>query len=203
MPDKDTAHARSLWLWLDWWFEPRWRALLTWLILVMLDARIIQHFSYNRLERAVTWPIKAINDWIPISLLLGYTPILLSLNIALAMIWFEPLALRFNLWRGIAWLFLRAVPWVIISRFSTNVWESLGVILFFDIAIIIILRGWRSRPWMILICWVLLVGAILWKKTTSMNTPYWVQSAILSACYALPMLYGTQLLVVKRAQGAK
>jgi hypothetical protein len=195
---EDATASVSHRLWLDRWFAPRWRALLTWMLLVAL---------------VVFWRDLMVKYWGRYFAFLGrYSPVALppslywpafDVNLALAWVWFEPFALRLNLRRGVAWVILRLAP-AQMSRYSPFIlWNILPIPYlwceqFWPIlsgaALALVLRGWRTRPWMPILCWALLLAASTPLNKLARVVPGWLACALLALPFAIPLLYGTRLL---------
>jgi hypothetical protein len=115
-PPEDTPFAARLSSWLDWWFTPRWRALLTWVILACLGSELPNFIGGHLFGVVIQGPTDLFNRISPLKVpsYLGYTFTEL-LNDSLPYVWFEPFALRLSLPRSVAWLALRIAPVFILN----------------------------------------------------------------------------------------
>ena len=90
-PSEETQSSR--WQWLDWWFAPRGRALLTWVALAAL-AEWATYYHWKQVKALYHWPIDLMNRFAPTPLPGFIDTIAFCVNISLLSAWFEPLALR-------------------------------------------------------------------------------------------------------------
>jgi hypothetical protein len=203
MPSSDDT-PRSRRRWLDWWFAPRWRALVTWVALTVLmgwagylgvwtirDKMV--DFIFGHLGRAMSTPLP-MRDFA------------LRSNGLMLIFWFEPFALRLNLLRGLAWLVLRIGPYLIeASILWTKIppllrnhhYEVLVPIAIMASSLLMVplLRGSRSRPWMALIGGALVAGVQYYLAIAKfpIGDGLWVLAMTLP--YAAVLIYGTRLLM--------
>jgi hypothetical protein len=127
------------------------------------------------------------------------------ITIALIFVWFQPLLLRLNAWRSIAWLGAFAFA------FTASIWlyqsggDSSGSFLLLAVGLMaalpgVALIGWRSRPWMTLIAGALF-SATFWfiGVHRPFHLPIWLGNRVFIAVlaanipYAALLLYGTDL----------
>ena len=192
----ETSAPPPRWPWLDRWFEPPWRALLTCVGLAMLMGwafdlgadQTIGHgvgFFYEHLARDLHIDL-------PYAWACGYTG-----SMVCVMFWFEPLALRLNLLRGLAWLAVRSVPFVL---FNLNVRHDVALtqaftLLAWSALAVPVLCGWRSRPWVSVIGGALMAGGAYYVETPVFYYEgAWLRIPALSLPYAAVLLYGTRRL---------
>jgi hypothetical protein len=118
-----------------------------------------------------------------------------SNDAALFHFWFEPFVLRLNLPRGLIWIGLRSIPFHVSPRSwdHYSVAMTLGYLSSSALSIIV-LRGWRSRPWVMLIAGILLASVDFCLLEFPTQLGYWFDNAVLSLPYATILLYGTRLL---------
>jgi hypothetical protein len=151
----------SRWPRLDWWFAPRWRALLTWVGMTALMSYVgrlgawtmfldMDQFFFDQVNRALPTPLP------------GRTvTVALVSNIFFLQFWIEPLALRLNLLRGLAWMGLRILPIAGLEAFlhgDITVIRPLNIVACSALNWLV-LSGWRSRPWMAVLGGSLFAGA--------------------------------------------
>jgi hypothetical protein len=199
-PTEDDLPSR--WQRLDWWFAPRWRALLTWVALAMFMQEILRRFwesdghSFG-ISEVIAWPIKQINHRWPNPLSNDFADCAVGANYFFLLSWFEPLALRLNLPRAAGWLAVQASPIIfvaVIVRFVSSNYYLPAVPLALSIAAaanFFVLRGWRTRPWMACIPFVLREGVVIALNAVILN---WQWTAVQALFCAVALLYGTRLL---------
>jgi len=203
-PDKDTSPVPLYRQFLDHWFAPRWRALLTWVLLAVLVGAVMDYAGLRRAD-AVFWTMGLMNRLLPAPLAAAIHKVAFCVNFELLSLWVEPLALRLSLWRGLAWLSLRVAPraaWGFLFvgiRFETGY----AISIFCMVATCLVLWGWRSSPWMPLIGAALASVADLVVQGLmraggylpfNALLPNWIDATVTSLGYAIPLLYGTSLL---------
>ncbi len=116
------------------------------------------------------------------------------INYELLTSWFEPLALRLNLARSMAWLGVLVLGAVVFERFHSQ-WNLPACWLVRAVLWVPVLCGWRSRPWLCLPATALTYGVVILRgHLPGLNSPApWLNVAV-----ALPLatilLYGTRLL---------
>ena len=144
----ETSAPPPRWPWLDRWFEPPSRALLTWLALALLTRWAVEHFGtqwmetmadffFDQLDRIMPMPLPRVVRWHA-----------LGVNFALFLSWYEPLALRLNMPRSAGWLALRCMPWLAEALdlpLDSFLRLQLSVIASSALSVLV-LQGWRSRP---------------------------------------------------------
>src|SRR5436190_148639 len=63
-PPDEIPEASQLKLWLDWWFAPRWRALLTWVALAALT-EWATYYHWKQVKSFYHRPIDLVNRFLP------------------------------------------------------------------------------------------------------------------------------------------
>jgi hypothetical protein len=197
-PLEGTPPQSTRWAWLGQWFAPPWRALLTWMVLAALGKAVPDILGEDRLITAFRWPIDKLSPS-PVQLPPVAAALAVFVNFHLLRIWFEPLALRLDFARGAAWLALRTAPvvtMVLIYRFdptpTPNAWIYGTVALLWSAALIPVLNGWRSNPWLCVLDGAMVL--VLPKAFIAHPAPAWLIAALVSLSYAAMLLYGTRLL---------
>jgi small-conductance mechanosensitive channel len=194
-PTEDEMFSR--WYWLDWWFAPRRRALLTWVVLGAL-MRGLTTFWHEGIATFIVRPLDQILQRLPLShaLFWDVNSSVTETNFMLLNCWFEPFALRLSLRRGAVWVVLRIVPWVLwpvaLARYESYLLYYLMYAVA-GVAAVFVLRGRRSRPWMAAIAIALTLGSYrlvyaLWEP------PVLLWDMIEVVLSGVLLLYGTRLL---------
>lgn len=182
--------------WLDRWFEPPWRALLTWVVLAMLGSLANSPTRGHKVVEMVYLVLdllaRALHTLLPHEM----WEIGILSNLCLLVFWIEPLALRLNLLRGLAWIGLRSVPFVGSLVFLPYEGKLMlpFVILACSPLSALVLKGWRSRPWMLLIGAALMAGVFLFLQSLQLHGNGWFQLPAMSLPFAAVLLYGTRRL---------
>jgi hypothetical protein len=122
---------------------------------------------------------------------------------AIIFVWFQPILLRLNGWRSIAWISTAALAFTLcltaplLSEMAENSWLLPGALGAVVIAPGIALIGYRSRPWMILIAGTLF-SATFWGAASTiisgrLGNPVFTALLAANVPYAAILLYGTEL----------
>jgi hypothetical protein len=199
--------TQPCWRWLDWWFTPRWRALVTWFALTAIGVEVLR-VNYFWFYTTSRWPIGYLNRFIPGPLPPVFEDIAFSLACSVLVIWFQPLALRLSFRRGMAWVGLPFAAEILAQLVSDSpkhhsewIWYAMQC---GSAAVQCwILWGWRSRPWM----W-LPTRVLTWTLETYIGRAlpysfYWHYFALVALPGAALLLYGTRLLTPEeRMRGA-
>lgn len=193
--DEPSRHAACR-RWLDGWFAPPGRALLSWLALaavmgVAFDlgaARLITDwvgFFFDDLDRIAPRPVHP-----------AVRVLAIAANFALLTFWFEPLVLRLSLLRGVVWLGLRIVLNLVAYLFNQTDFALHNALAIFVWALLTVpvLRGVRHHPWRAALGGMLMAtiaGACLhWRMD---GASWWMQPATILP-YAVVVLFGTRRL---------
>jgi hypothetical protein len=123
--------------------------------------------------------------------------VFLTIHYGIVYWWIAPLALRLDLRRGAWWLFIMIATDAVLSDLlprDLNLLIPATLKLLRLAALALVLRGWRSRVWMLFPGGALysLVAAVLW--SLSMRPPEWIGNYVALLPYAATLLYGTRLL---------
>jgi len=204
-PTDDTPLVARLARWSEWWFTPRWRALLTWLLFSMLSSAAFESLLFSRLDLTLRLRFRSnAMHWSPILLSVHYADLLYftirGVNFALIAFWLEPLALRLSSLRSAVWFASRFIPGLVVYFVddifpSMNRVESLACYkLLPAVTMMLALRGWRSRPWMCLVA--PLASEAIGELTVSIdaNIRQCFFDGINTLAFAATLLYGTRLL---------
>jgi hypothetical protein len=120
-------------------------------------------------------------------------------SVTLLFCWFEPLLLRLNLARGLAWLGVKVFVTVIFGLVpypnmpTTDVmwrWQFENFVCAAGPAVVLI--GWRARPWMTVTAAMLHCSAFFLLRFASWR----YDSIVAAALYSAALLYGTRELKV-------
>jgi len=184
------------WQWLDWWFAARWRALLTWLALAALTAAAYYKTNmFGYVMRAAHLPDFFLTRVLPAPIFSVINFYAIYVNLALTMVWFEPLVLRLCWVRGAAWLILRITAPVVFQAHYD--WKTNTVALLCAAPAIPVLRGYRSQPWT---CVVGVALSIPFQQLLSRlpdDAQNWFQvleGTVWNLPLAVVLIYGTRLL---------
>jgi hypothetical protein len=176
---------------LDWWLAARWRALLTWVVLAGVSAWIV-HDWWGRFSRVVWLFTEMVNSVSPVAFPAAFNSVAHSASGALFAWWYEPFVLRLSLARGAAWLSVRigcvAVFTLLAPRSIPYWWILSAVFVVPSVILVPVLWGWRSRPWMPIVCGTLCVALY------SLQMSMWIRSFVFQVLWAVLLLYGTRLL---------
>jgi len=187
------------WQWLDWWFAPRWRALLTWVVLTAIGAAVFYAYP-DEYGYVAKQPIVILDHFLPAPLPPGFYALALHSNFLLLLVWFQPLALRLNLWRGLTWISLTLVAISLFHILGTrNLW-TWNIIYGASSALRCgVLWGWRKRSWMCLPAWA--AAEALWlTPLLRLRLPFCLGWAVSALPTAALLLYGTRLLAPEERQ---
>jgi hypothetical protein len=193
MTEPDAAPAPR-WPWLDRWFEPPWRALLTWVGLATLGGWAYDHGTRYAIMTNADWVFDKLARQLPKPLLLEMRNFSVSCNSYLLYFWMEPLALRLNLRRGLAWFGLRIAPFAVVPAFiGLNVASLTISIVACSTLAALVLHGWRSRPLMALAAGILDCVVIQAFVRFDLGGT-WMAALAMTLPYAAILLYGTRRL---------
>jgi hypothetical protein len=205
-PDDDVARsspgaeapAGKFVRWIGWWLEPRWRALATWLVLAFVSGAGLVA-GRNGIDTGVKMVGDAFRSYLGISLpveLLGY------FNLFALISWFQPLALRVGLVRGVIWMIAYAVLGIVVLNILGR-WP--GAHSWIENILLAHLCGLpgldcigaRTRPWLSLVAGSLSVRLLALIYPVPHETTWFHASMLLMTAnlpYAAIMLYGTRLI---------
>jgi hypothetical protein len=196
---QSTPHLR----WLDWWCEPPWRALLTWMALAALSGWALNQGSMRlfTLSMGLVFDLES-RFALPVPTFVH--AIAYCTSAFLLLLWFEPFVLRLNLLHGIAWMGLRLIPfvltdfWAITHNGDLSVKRAIALFVWSVLAVAVLHRC-RSRPWISVIGGALMAVAdyILERSGISINKT-WVWMPVMTLPYAAILLYGTRPLSAER-----
>ena len=211
-PPDDTPFVTRVLRRLDWWFTPPWRALLTWIGLAILaECDYGVGASYLVFKTSTTLFMR-VDGMLSAPVPPVFWQFARELDIALLYCWFEPLALRLNLRRGLVWLALRCLPTVVVAIVVSKVESASPWVRFVSTALPgLALIGWRSRPWMTVVGGAVQAGSRgapghmarrflynLLVLVPALHSHGRVLGVLLGAVFMLPfpmaLLYGTRLL---------
>jgi hypothetical protein len=208
MPQAEHApQKKARWLWLDRWLEPPWRALLTWLALAALSGYTLDAGGWNAINRVTNFFLSTLKQIqpIPIPAWLSYAARLS--NWFLFVVWFEPLILRLNLLRGLAWLGLRILPFAVVAMFHSRIndWEmALGWLVSSSVVVPVLWRQ-RSPSWVSAIAGVIVAGVQYGLESyylqRKIGYPTWILLTATTLPYAAIMLYCTRLISSEERMG--
>jgi hypothetical protein len=197
IPPEDAPPAARLSRWLAGWLEPRWRAVLTWVALAgLMGWLIFDPITAHWIERMGGVYFRAVNQAANSHLpgWLRYAPAIGTMF--LCGCWFEPLLLRLDLFRGLAWIALRTLAPASVKVFAGGL-SAFMAALVIGAALglsVLVLRGWRSRPWMPVIAIPLMILVYCLLVISEITMPSWLLGAALAFPSAAVLLYGTRLL---------
>jgi len=197
-PPTPVEAERRWWWWIDRWLEPRWRALLTWVVLAVLMTLITQSERFmGSVAAGVAWVFEGLLGGVLFELLprlIGSNAIVIGMvsTSVLASAWYQPLVLRVGLLRWSIWmcanLLITAAAFAAAPALLTGPeWVS-G--LFYGLPGLAIL-GRRTRPWMSLVAAgvATVIGYSWW---VSGRSDPWLNACWWTIIYGAVMLYGTE-----------
>jgi hypothetical protein len=194
MPAADDTPP-SRWLWLDRWFEPRWRALLTWLGLVVLVGVAVDFGGLQGARKMVGAFFDQLDPMLPTPVGLRIRVFATMSNIFALLFWVEPLALRLNLLRSVTWVGVRSASFVLAAGIATEKVTWLVAMMAASAVAALLLRGRRSRPAMPLFAGALVCVEIsIYERFGVSVGTFWMFALVTSLPYALVLLYGTRRL---------
>jgi hypothetical protein len=188
---RTSVHAR-LGAWADWWLAPRWRALITWVVLAFLSACVIESGVRSSMDSVARWVSMMLTS------LIAYTPpawILEMSSVFAAASWFQPLCLRLGVLRSALYILIYVIVGLIIlpgRSFidSEPLHDAMLLAPMLGLPGLVAI-GIRTRPMLSFPAAALsiLAGFLFWTRDGSLT------SALLLANlpYAVAMLYGTRL----------
>ncbi len=195
LPSDHAALPPTSWPRLARWLAPPWRALITWVVLASLIGAVEDIFGFDGILSGINWAFDQSNRYLPWPLHPGVLQFLYVANTVLFLTWFEPIILRLNLWRAVAWVLLR-IGLLLCADYSwpyRGISTDAAVYLLWSVATVPLLHGRRTRPWasipaasLSLIVWELL-------KLMPSAPPAWFGVAAVPFPYAAVMLYCTRL----------
>jgi len=196
-PPDDAPPLASLARWSEWWFTPRWCALLTWFALTAITIALRDANAY-RFNAMTQQPITYLQRLLQVPLLPVLHNMAYTLTVWLLLIWFQPLALRLSLWRGMAWISLPLVAeilWQVHIAFAgyDSQWPWFAIQCGSAALQCWVLWGWRSRPWMCLPAQAA-TSALMISASFLPSLPFWLTRAVNTLPQAALLLYGTRLL---------
>ncbi len=178
----------------------RWRTLVSWIALTAISVALVNagllkvafkmaDLFARRISSFVTVPREVVGIWSCIIM-------------ASTFVWFQPLLLRLNAWRSIAWVGAVAAAFTV-SALSIAGDQSWGFYAAPGICLALpgmALIGWRSRPWMSLIA-AALFSAMYWFMAATepaiiseaFGNPVFMALVIANIPYAAALIYGTEL----------
>ena len=182
--------------WLDRWFEPPWRAFISWMVLAAGMGWVLQHGGGQLIQRTVDFLFNHLNAMLPAPLPPKMRRVAIASNVLLLLFWFEPVALRLNLLRGLALLSLRCGLVAVVG--SLNMASADVLVLFSyltSLALCVpVLHGWRTRPWMALVGSVLMAGVWLYFVSSHTLPVAWLAFPAMTFPYAAALIFGTRLI---------
>jgi hypothetical protein len=187
--------------WLDRWCSARWRALLTWIALDSISIAVIDLGFLNGIDEAMQRFARYISRFIAVPS--SVVTIWAYISLAVLFVWFQPLLLRLNGWRSIAWIsavtvvLALALSPPILSHLGDKPWFLLGALGIIITLPGLTLIGYRSRPWIMLIAGVLFL-AVFWYTASLIlshrfGNPVFLSLLAANLPYAAVLLYGTKL----------
>ena len=182
--------------WLDRWFEPPWRAFLSWMVLAAAMGWVLDHGGSRLIRSMVGFLFTQLNPMLPAPLPPMVQGFAMSSNAMLLLFWFEPFALRLNLLRGLAWLSLRC------SAFAAFVWFALwphalsGSLGLAASSVLsgAVLHGCRTRPWMSVPGGVLMAATFYSFEPSAYPPALWQWIPAMTFPYAAALIFGTRLI---------
>lgn len=195
----------SRWSWRDWWFAPRWRALLTWVGLALVARGLNQEGIRKSMGEVLDFLPQKMQAILHVPWPREIDYFVFFGNIALLACWFEPIVLRLNLRRALIWIVLRCVPFAVTTAFfedHNQVLEIIAIVVCSALAVPLLQR-WRSRPWMSIIGGMLMAGAAYYFPMRNLSFQPWMWNPASSLPYAFVLLYGTRLLTPVEREKAK
>ena len=193
---------------IDRWLQPRWRALLTWVVLSAVSTWIAGHGEW--IASASDFFLEHVANLLSFRLPMAVLQFAAPLSILLFVTWFPPVILRLGLARTALWLAISALLWLVLEVQSLAAFSSgspqpvelhwmraatVGGVGLPGLAVI----GRRSRPWVSLIGGILTAGFFSVCPTELADSLWgWVTP---ESIYGAVMLYGTSPL--PRKEGAR
>ncbi len=182
--------------WLDRWLEPRWRALITWLVLAAISSAVLEWGVIDPIVAMVRSGVQRMLPGTVRGLSFFLESVASSAHILPLFVWYQPLALglkplRWLIWIGGAvavsasFILLRVPPGHAAVMLFLWGWPALAGVLLIDL---------RSRPWMSLpagLLSMIVCGSVM---PTHFNHILWWQLPLTNLPYAAIMLYGTRRL---------
>lgn len=201
-PPDNTSRAARISRWLDWWFTPRWRALLTWIVCSGIGGLVWGGIGGEQIWAMIDGAFNFAAKLSPLPLPRSVPVIAFLANTAFLIYGIEPFALRLSPGRGAAWLGLR-IGAVILYRAFSNIAYDFSMALPLNaastlpasVAMAAVLYRWRTRPWMTIIAAAFSIAA--WQVNDSMvfrDSSLWWWSSSCALSFAAVMIYGTRLL---------
>jgi hypothetical protein len=181
---------------IDRWAASATRAFVTWLVLYVLSVQVFRLLPWTMFRAAEQLLIEAGN-------IMGFSVSTTLRNwwmqssSVIAHLWFVPLMLRLNLIRGLLWITVSLLPFVVSHLYGFHTRPGLEMIAF-SVRILcqmMILRGHRRPAFMVLVCEFiryalsLAIGGLelqdrIWKV--------WCIPLLDQSIYAAILLYGTK-----------
>ena len=182
--------------WLDRWFEPPWRAFLSWIALAAAMGWVVDHGGEELIVRAVGFPFDHLDTMLPAPLPFRMREIAGLSNIALLLFWFEPFALRLNLLRGLAWLSLRCGLFAAVVALPLLSHVQQGSLSFAASSMLsgALLLGCRTRPWMSVPGGVLMAAINYCFERSAHHPAPWLWFPAATFPYAAALIFGTRLI---------
>lgn len=194
--DDEPSENPPRWPWLDRWFEPPWRAFVTWVVLAGLMGGALDHGGQDVVANMVESLLDRVQGVLPTPLFLPIRRVALMSNILLLMFWFEPLALRLNRFRGLVWLGLRIVPFLVVQPFVNYDYALIDTLIALVSSALaaLLLRGARTRPWMAMVAGALAASFVFVVESSDFQTGFWLWPSAMSLPSAAVLLFGTRRL---------
>ena len=202
-PVPPVEKERHWWWWIDRWLEPRWRALLTWAVVISATAWFLKRFMW--LQEAFSVGFQFVLPYLPnVPFAWSRIPELGRLSSFLVLLfWIQPVALRLGLARTAFWLAATVGLGTAVVQFVPGRWvEALFCGQLLGLAGLAT-WGRRTRPWMSLHAGLLAIGVGLLPDPFQRLMGAWDLSVFVasSVIYGAVMLYGTAPL--PRKEGAR
>lgn len=182
-PDSGTTRRR----WLDRWLEPRWRGLLTWLVLATLTAATFPRLVPTRIPyRTAGWVSDILYKFFADPIADFAVAAAFSLSVSVLVYWFQPIILRISIVRTLIWLALAGVILVLVEIIHPQSGWTLLSGQVFGIAGLAV-SGARTRPWLSLVGGLFAFAIVCLLEGNSRSGQMIVGNLI----YGAVMLYGT------------